>query len=179
MGLLWRRSLAQACSGRSPWFGPAPTGVPVFVLSFLLNSRYLKFYFLISFLTQLSLSSVLFQFTRVYVVSILIDIKFYSIEPWWNVEYYFNFLNLLRLRVLICSSCGLGEECLTELKELKYIACTFCAGFMLRSHGEMDQCYMNTELKLRGPSAVLQTVFEGFMLPSCGQMKNTLRKQNI
>lgn len=60
----------------------------------------------------------------------------------------------MRLRVLICSSCGLGEECLTELKEFKYIACTFCAGFMLRSHGEMDQCYMNIELKLPGPSAV-------------------------
>lgn len=65
------------------------------------------------------------------------------------------FLNLLILRVLICSSCGLVEECFMEMKALKYIACTFCAGFMLRSHGEMNQYYMNMEeLKLPGPSAV-------------------------
>lgn len=52
-----------------------------------------------------------------------------------------------------------------EMKELKYTACTFCAGFILRSHREMDQCYMNIEeLKLPGPSSV----FEGFMVPSCG-----------
>lgn len=74
------------------------------------------------------------------------------------------FLNLLILHVLICSSCGLVEECFMEMKALKYIACTFYAGFMLRSHGEMDQYHMNMEeLKLPGPSAV----FEEFMAPSC------------
>lgn len=61
-----------------------------------------------------------------------------------------------------------GGRMLYWNESTEIFCCTVCTGFMLQSRGEMEQYYLKVE-ELKLP--VHSVIFDGSLVPSCGQMK--------